>query len=144
MRFWDSSAIVPLVVEESSSRACRELRRSDPAVVVWTLSRTEVVSTIRRLERRRQLAPEEARAALLRFDAMFLRFSEVVMLEAVRDRAERTLGMHDLTAADALQLAAALVLVADKPKRRAFVTADERLAAAAGTEGFDVIIPREK
>jgi predicted nucleic acid-binding protein len=51
------------------------------------------------------------------------------------------LAVHPLTAADALQLGAALILVRDRPKGRAFVTADDRLAAAAEAEGFEVILP---
>ena len=143
MRFWDSSAIVPLVVEEARSAACRQLRRSDPDVVVWALSRTEIVSAIRRLERRKQLTARETSTALARFERMSATFSEVSLVEAVRARAERALATHDLTAADALQLAAAIVLVREKTKRRAFVTADERLAKAAREEGFDVIVPGE-
>lgn len=144
MRFWDSSAIVPLVVEEPRSRACRDLRRVDPEIVVWSFSRTEVVSTLRRLERRKQLTTRETTTAIARFARVVATFSEITAFEGVRDRAERVLAAHDLTAADALQLAAAIVLVAEKPKRRAFVTADERLAVAARAEGFDVLVPRER
>jgi predicted nucleic acid-binding protein len=144
VRFWDSSAVAPLVVEEPRSRACRELRRGDPEIVVWSLTRTEVISTLRRLERRRQLTLRETNVALARFDKVLATFAQVVLFEAVRDRADRVLAAHDLTAADALQLAAALVFVAERPKRRGFVTADERLADAARGEGFDVLIPHER
>jgi len=44
MRFWDSSALVPLIVEEERSSRCRVLRRADRTMVVWALSRTELVS----------------------------------------------------------------------------------------------------
>jgi uncharacterized protein len=144
MRFWDTSAIVPLIIEQPSSRACRALRRSDPGVTVWALTRVEIASAIHRLVREGLLARDEARTALGRADAMLARFAEVVALEAVRERARRALAVHALTAADALQLAAALTLVADRPRRRGFVTADERLADAAAAEGFDAIVPVEK
>jgi predicted nucleic acid-binding protein len=72
---------------------------------------------------------------------MFERFTEVVALDAPRGRAERILGLHPLTAADALQLAAALTLVSDRPRRRGFVTCHDRLAAAASDEGFQAIVP---
>jgi hypothetical protein len=42
MRFWDTSAIVPLLMEQRASRACRSLRRANPAVAVWLLTRVEV------------------------------------------------------------------------------------------------------
>ena len=144
MRFWDSSALVPLIVEESRSKSCRAHRRADPDIAIWTLSRTEIVSTVRRLERQRHLSSEHAATALARFELMIPKLTEVVILEAVRDRAERVFGLHDLTAADALQLAAALTVVRDRPRRRGFVTADARLATAAAAQGFDVIVPRER
>jgi hypothetical protein len=65
-------------------------------------------------------------------------------LDATRERAERALGVHALTAADALQLGAALLAVRDRPKRRQFVTADDGLERAASAEGFDVIIPASR
>jgi hypothetical protein len=34
MRFWESSALVPLVVEEPASLACRRVLRADSAIVV--------------------------------------------------------------------------------------------------------------
>ena len=41
MRFWDSSAIVPLIVEEAGSATCRRLLRADPGIGVWALSSVE-------------------------------------------------------------------------------------------------------
>jgi len=46
------------------------------------------------------------------------------------------LEIHALSAADALQLAAALVAVAGRPQGFGFVTLDDRLAVAAASEGF--------
>ena len=50
-------------------------------------------------------------------------------------------GHLGLRAADAMQLGAALVSCEGRPRRHAFVTLDDDLARAAGTEGFDVISP---
>ena len=141
MRFWDTSAIVPLVVEQPTSRSCRALRRADPAIAVWALTRVEVASAMHRLVRERKLGRADANVALQRVEAMFARMTEVVAFEAVRERAERLLATHPLTAADALQLAAALILTADRPRRRGFVSGDDRLAHAAAAEGFETIIP---
>jgi predicted nucleic acid-binding protein len=143
MKFWDSSALLPLVIEETTSKACRALRRADPAVAVWTLTRVELASALHRLVRDGTLGRLDLNAALRRMDLMIGRFTEVAAVDHVRERAERVLGMHPLRAADALQLGAALVLVQDRPRRRGFVTSDERLVDAAGAEGFDVIIPGE-
>jgi len=49
VRYWDTSALVPLVIEESSSQACRDLLREDRSIAVWALTRTEMVSADRLL-----------------------------------------------------------------------------------------------
>ncbi|MCC6765885.1 MAG: hypothetical protein IT293_14605 [Deltaproteobacteria bacterium] len=54
-------------------------------------------------------------------------------------RARRLLAVHPLRAADALQLAAALVACDERPDVLAFVTLDGRLGDAARREGFDVL-----
>ena len=59
--------------------------------------------------------------------------------ERLREVAERMLRVHPLRAADALQLAAALVWSRDRPDGRVFVSCDERLRDAAGREGFTVL-----
>lgn len=141
MRFWDSSAIVPLIVEEERSKACRALRLSDRTMIVWLISRTEVVSALQRLVRVGQLSKQDAPTAVRRLDRLSRAWTEVGAVDPVRERAERVLGVHALSAADALQLGAALVVARDRPKHRPFVTADDRLAEAASAEGFDVIVP---
>jgi predicted nucleic acid-binding protein len=59
--------------------------------------------------------------------------------QRVRQRALRLLRIHPLRAADALQLAAALVACDDDPTTLAFVCSDQRLSDAATTEGFLVL-----
>jgi|GEM_PF-3666775 len=54
----------------------------------------------------------------------------------VLERAERLLMIHDLRAADAFQLSAALVLFQEKPASYYFVSTDLRLIGAATREGF--------
>jgi predicted nucleic acid-binding protein len=141
VRFWDSSAIVPLVLEERASVACRHALRADPVMAVWALTRTEIVSAIRRRERDGELDAAEVATALGRIEKRSERWTEVEALEAVRERAERLLGIHALRAADALQLGAALALFDDRPRGRFFLTRDTDLAGAAGREGFSVVVP---
>ncbi len=140
MRFWDSSAIVPLIVEEASSSACRSLLRADRAIAVWALSRVEVLSAIWREVRAERMERAAAMQASKRLDALSAAWTEVDGLVAVRARAGRVVAVHPLRAADALQLAAALVLSKERP-RWPFVTGDRQLASVAELEGFDVIVP---
>jgi hypothetical protein len=61
----------------------------------------------------------------------------------VRQRAERLASVHALSAADALQLAAALVVSREHPETLEYVTLDKVLARAARLEGFTVIGVRQ-
>jgi predicted nucleic acid-binding protein len=141
MKFWDSSALVPLLVEESSSAALRALLRDDPTLVVWRLSGTEVVSALWRrrradeLDERMRLAAEAGLGDLERI------WTVVEDATQVDRRARRLLAAHALRAADALQLAAALVACDERPDVLALVTLDDRLAEAARREGFVVLPP---
>jgi uncharacterized protein len=140
MRFWDSSAIVPLIVEEATSGACRSLLRTDRAIAVWALSRVEVLSAIWRAVRAGDLDRAAAIQAGKRLNALSAAWTEVDGFDVVRSRAERLVAVHPLRAADALQMAAALVLSRERA-RWPFVTGDRQLASVAELEGFDVIIP---
>jgi predicted nucleic acid-binding protein len=138
VRFWDSSALVPLLVEEPRSPGFRRVLRADRKVAVWALTRVEIVSALRRKLRLGEMDAAAGRTALGRMEALAERWTEIDALTPVRDRAERLLSRRPLHAADALQLAAALLLVDDRPRLAPFVTADEGLAAAAEAEGFRV------
>jgi hypothetical protein len=141
VRYWDTSALVPLILEEPASGACRRLLRGDPSMVTWALTRTEMVSALRRRERAQELTKEEVALALRRIEGRSARWTEVDALEEVRQRAERLLALHPLRAADAMQLGAALTFFEDRPRGRAFLTCDGVLGDAAGREGFTVIVP---
>jgi predicted nucleic acid-binding protein len=142
VRFWDSSALAPLVMEEPRSHACRRLLKDRSGVAVWAFTRTEMTSAVWQRARMSALPSATVMKALNRIEALSRGWSEIIDLEQVRDRAERLLGSHDLRAADALQLAAALVLTRDRPRGHDFVTADGALGRAAAAEGFNVLIQK--
>lgn len=139
MRFWDSSAIVPLVCAEDSSQQCRAWLREDPVVLVWTLAATELVSALCRKSREGKLNRHAFTAAKRRLVKLERAWNEVVRYDAVQARARRLLEVHPLSAADALHLGAALVAVEERPNILEFVTFDARLAEAADKEGFPVL-----
>jgi uncharacterized protein len=142
VKFWDSSAIVPLIVEQSWSKGCRALLRADPKVVVWALTRTETISALQRLRREGGLADEALHRAEVRIQKLAERWVEVDALTLVRDEAEKLLRVHDLRAADALQLGAALIAHDGRPRGRHFVALDDALLKAAEREGFAGLRPR--
>ncbi len=136
MRYWDSSAIIPLTVTEPSTDAMRAIAEQDPVMCVWWGTEVECVSALARLEREGGLTDTAMTSALERLDLLAESWNEVQPVAAVRSAARRLLRVHALRAADALQLAAAVVAAEGQPASLAIVTLDERLAAAARREGF--------
>jgi len=139
MRFWDSSAIVPLVCAEAESTRCRTWLREDGALLVWALTATEVISALTRKRRDGAMEPTIFQTGKRRLAHLETSWNEVTQVDAVRNRARRLLESHPLRAADALQLAAALVAVEERPAAIPFVTFDDRLGEAARREGFTVL-----
>ena len=143
MRFWDSSALVSLLVAESGSAAVLREYAADPEVVAWWGCEVECVSALARLEREGSIPAGSMVDALHRLDAITLAWREVEPIARVRQLAIRVLRVHPLRAADALQLAAAIVASEDQPATLPLVTLDERLAEAAEREGFPIVRPGE-
>jgi uncharacterized protein len=141
VRFWDASAIVPLVCREQLSLRSRSLYRGDSALLVWTLTPTEVFSALSRKRREGVLTQAVVRESRQRLNLLTADWMEVNDLDAVKMRAYRLLEIHPLRAADALQLAAGLVGVLDQPEGFEFVTFDAALGLAAEQEGFSVLGP---
>jgi len=139
MRFWDASAIVPLVVTEATTKTLQGLAAADSAMLVWWATPVECTSAVARLERDGALDPPAANEAFERLKRLTEGWHEVDATDAVREAALRFLRVHPLRAADALQLAAAFVAAERRPSGLEMITLDERLAAAARKEGFAVI-----
>lgn len=139
MRFWDASAIVPLLIEERSSQALRALLTDDPLMVVWWATPTECASALARLDREGLLDAQSVRSAQKRLSQLVANWQEVDPHDEVRETAARFVRVHPLRAADALQLAAAFVAAGRRPSSLEMVLLDERLAAAAQKEGFSVV-----
>lgn len=141
MRFWDTSAIIPLFIAERGSTRVQSWYRQDSEIVVWTLTRVELLSAIAR--RRREEPQAAAALSVARRDLLraWDQWSEVTAVEITRQLAERLIESHPLRAADALQVGAALVAAEHDPTSFEFVTFDRNLANAAEREGFSVLGP---
>jgi len=127
--YLDSSALLKLVLPEREADALRSALARWPDWVTSELSAIECRRAVRRIHVAAGLAPrmEQILSActLLRFDPALVRLAG-------------TIGPPTLRSLDAIHLAAALSL-GDYPE--AFVTYDERLAAAARAAGLDVVAP---
>jgi uncharacterized protein len=138
MKFWDSSAIVPLLLPEKNTDYCLEVLANDPKMLIWCLSGVEVISALCRRVRNAVMDADSFRQAKERLKIMLKTADEVSAVEAVRSRALRLLEVHPLRVADACQLAAALVGSREDPERLTILCFDHRLASAATKEGFVV------
>jgi predicted nucleic acid-binding protein len=137
VKFWDSSALLPILIMEPTTRAVIDAVRDDPEIVVWWATRVECASALARLERSGVAVDE----ALERLEMLATAWHEVEATDRVRQGATRLLRVHPLRAADALQLAAAIVAAESEPRTLPFVTLDGRLADSASREGFPVLRP---
>jgi len=138
MRFWDTSALVPLFIRERQSDLVRSYLAEDGTVIVWTLARLEFLSAVARRRRAAPASRRGLRVARGRFIETWPQWNEIVAVQDVRRVAERFIEVHPLRAADALQLGAALVAAENDPSSLGFVTLDAALAEAAELEGFTV------
>ena len=139
MKYWDSSALVALIVEESTSAERRALLRQDHRIVTWWGSWVECASAVNRLQREGGMVQTDLAQSLGLLQRLAATWLEVRPLERVRRRALRLLRLHPLRSADALQLAAALTASAEEPANLDFVSSDARLSAAAQLEGFRIV-----
>ena len=139
MKYWDASALVPLVVAEPASKAVRSRLAEDGHIVTWAWTRTEIVSAIERRTREGLLSRPQRREVLERFAAFAESWDEVTEILAVRTRASALLARHPLRAADAGQLGAALLVQEQMAEPLPFVCLDGRLAYAAELESLPVI-----
>ena len=140
MKFWDTSGIVPLLVRQTRTRDIMRLLAEDQAMVTWWGTPVECLSALMRLVRESQLSADDARDAERRLHELRSGWDEVLPAEACRRTSERMLRVHPLRAADAMQLAAALIAADHDPSRLDFVCLDQRLSDAARKEGFTLAV----
>jgi hypothetical protein len=140
MRFWDTSAVIALLVDEPASKAVLANLATDPALVVWWGTPVECQSAICRRERDGTFGPAQSDQARALLDELRASWFEVAPTAGVREEAELVLRRHPLRAADALQLGAARVWARGRPSGHQFCTLDDRMATIAGREGFKLAL----
>ena len=138
MKFWDSSAVVPLLVVEQQRDELLALLQRDPRMLVWWGTLVECTAALARREREGALSVAHAGTALERLRDVAVAWQEILPSDAVRSTAQRLLRVHPLRAGDSLQLAAAIIAAEHEPATLEFVSLDERLNEAASREGFRV------
>jgi len=142
MKFWDASAIIPLVIDEVHTSMMRATAKQDGSLVVWWGSVVECYSACAGLIRDGILSSgDESKARAVLMDLADA-WTEIEPSDDIRDTTRRLLQNYHLRAADSLQLAAALAWAGKSPKGHHFVCLDGRLRDAAAKEGFTVVPSR--
>jgi predicted nucleic acid-binding protein len=139
MRYWDASGIVPLLVRQAQTQEMERVLAQDAVIVTWWGTPVECQSALMRLVREGQLGAAEVCAAERRLRELRDTWDEVLPGEVCRRTAERMLRVHALRAAEALQLAAALIAADHDPSRLEVVRLDQRLDEALRREGFPLV-----
>ena len=136
--FWDTSALVPLCVQQQPSSTVQQLIKQHD-ITVWWATPVEMRSAFERLLRMGQLTVQEHAAAGGRLEKLRRGWRELQPSERLRSQAETFLGSYSLKAADALQLAGAWVWCSGHPRTCVFISADTQLLEAAQQVGFPIL-----
>ena len=139
MKFWDASALVPLIIRDAATDLVRPWLEEDADMIVWSLTRLELVATVESYTRQGQLTARQRTIALARVERLAREAHEVSDISAVRTRALPLLARHALGPADAAQLAAALLVADPDPSSLTMAVLDRPLAEAAEREGLHVL-----
>lgn len=139
IRFWDSSAIIPLLAQQPGTASCQALLLTQAEFSYWWVTPVEAESAISRLYREGVLTGQMAGAARRMAEEVFSVGTEVEPSDEIRRSANWLLRLHPLRAADALQLASAIQICAGDPHVLEFVCLDNRLRDAALAEGATVL-----
>ncbi len=136
--FWDSSALIPLCVDQAATRAARKLSEHYDAMVWWATP-VEIASAFARLLRMKDIDQPALAKAHRYLDRLRTQWLEIEPSGPLRDFAEELPARYNLRAADALQLAAASTWTMHRPANRPLISGDQRLLEAARSMGFHAI-----
>lgn len=137
--FWDASALVPVILREERSSEMSVLLGRDRASAIWWASPVECSSAIFRRYRENLILAGQRDESLERLREILPSLLIMPGTDTLRERAIRLLSNYPLRAADALQLAAALIWSEERPAGQDFVCLDQRLRESAEREGFHLL-----
>jgi predicted nucleic acid-binding protein len=138
VKYWDASAILPLLVQEQGSDAALRIFSEDARMTVWWGTKLECASALARIERSISRPPTIVGEAFAKLEKLTKSWVVIQPGERLLGTALRLIRVHPLRAADTLRLAAAVAACDFRTPDITFVCFDKRLAAAAEREGFNV------
>jgi predicted nucleic acid-binding protein len=136
--YFDTSAFVPLLVEEVSSEACKELWNDAHSVVTVRIMYAEAAAALAQGVRAGHVTPDGQRRALAVLDQYWTDFEVVDVDDSLVRRAATLTSTHSLRGYDAVHVAAAELL--GQPE--VIVAAgDKRMLAACAALGMATADP---
>jgi predicted nucleic acid-binding protein len=138
MRFWDSSAIVPSLVEQPNTKLILQRLGEDKSIIVSWMTYFECFSALSRLEREGLEVNDFDRAAEL-LDQLSSGWTTIRQTDTLAREIKRVLRVHPLKCADAIQLGSALIARNALSDKLEFCCLDAQLNLAARKEGLVVI-----
>ncbi|MEO6317790.1 MAG: type II toxin-antitoxin system VapC family toxin [Acidimicrobiales bacterium] len=130
--YFDTSAVVKLLVEEPGSITVEALWAASAARVIATIGRAEATAALARSGRIGRLSPARVRRGVVDLTRLWGGLRRVPVDDGLAADAAKLALAHDLRGFDAVHLAAANV------SADTFVAADRRLLTAARSEGLSV------
>lgn len=138
--YLDTSALVPLVVAEPGSRACRRFWDDADDVVACRLAYVEAAAALAAATRARRLTPDQHRSALALLDRLWAELSVVEVDQRLVGHAAAFADRFALRGYDAVHCASAVQLDDDD---LVAATGDRRLLRAWAELGIATFDPHQ-
>ena len=135
--YFDTSAIIPLIISEPTSDRCNRVWDESSRVVSVRLLYPEARAALAKAERMGRLSATQHVAAVVELETIITQIDHVEVTETLAHRAGELAQAHGLRGYDAVHLAATAA-VADSDV--VLVTGDSDLANAANSIGIAVSI----
>ena len=135
MRFWDTSALVPVMISEAQTAGMRALLHADNDILTADIAVIEVASAIWRRRHDGEWSAATLGGAESNFAELTRHWRTIPSSEETTEAALDLLSRHRLRTLDAIQLATAIAF-SGRDRTLPIVTLDNRLTSAARAEGF--------
>jgi uncharacterized protein len=134
--YLDTSAVVPLLIAEAASDACRELWDSADTVATSQIAYVEAATALAMAQRLQRITARQDSAALRLLDRLWAEVDVVAIDDDLVRRAARLARDHGLRGYDAVHCASAEQLNDPDDPDLVFVSGDHKLLAAATAIGL--------
>jgi uncharacterized protein len=131
--YWDTSALIPLLVQEPTSEACRRLWDATSSPVSTRLLHVESAAALHQAHRLGRIDPAQLKRLLADLGSYWEGFNVVELDGLLARSAAKLAGKYALRGYDAVHCAAGLAIAADPIA--VLVSGDARLLAAWRSEG---------